>query len=131
MTTEPVWVLPEIVMAVHQMLLTEHGGLAGVRDRALLDSALNRPLQSLSDRTDMSITDLAASYAFGLIKNHPFVDGNKRIAFSIAAIFLEINGQTLNAPEAETVVVFQQLAAGNISEAKLASWFSDHSINKT
>lgn len=131
MTTEPVWVLPEVVLAVHQMLLAEHGGLEGIRDKALLDSALNRPLQSFTYRTDLSKYDLAASYAYGLIKNHSFVDGNKRVAFSVAAIFLELNGQSLNAPEAETVVVFEQLAAGNISEDSLAQWLNDHCKNTT
>jgi death-on-curing protein len=131
MTTEPVWVLPEVAMAVHLMLLADHGGLEGRRDQTLLDSALGGPLQTFSYKEDLSIHDLAAAYANELIQNHPFVDGNKRVALSVAAIFLELNGQTLNAPEPETVVVFEQLAAGYFTETGLANWFSKHCINTT
>jgi len=126
---EPTWVLREVVTAVHQMLLAEHGGLPGVRDEALLDSALNRLLQIFAYSNELSIFDLAASYSYGLAKNHPFVDGNKRVAFTVAAFFLEINGYTLDATEAETVVVFEQLAAGNFSEKNLSIWFRDSSIS--
>ena len=124
---EPVWVLRDVVIAVHQMLLAEHGGLSGIRDEALLDSALTRPHQRFAYGDNFSLFRLAASYSYGLSKNHPFVDGNKRVALTIAAIFLELNGYHLDAPEAEAVVIFKKLAAGNFSEDDLAAWFEDSS----
>ena len=126
--SEPVWVLPEVVIAVHQMLLAEHGGLVGIRDTALLDSALNRPKHHFVYKENSSLFDLAASYSYGIAKNHPFVDGNKRVALSIAAIFLELNGYTLNASEAEAVVVVEQLAAGELPEENLSNWFKVSSV---
>ena len=129
--TEPVWVLPDVVLAVHRMLLAEHGGLPGVRDHALLDSALARPRQKASYGESSSIFDLAASYSYGLAKNHPFVDGNKRVALTIAAVFLELNGFTLDASEAEAVLIYEQLAAGTLTEEALATWFRDSSISHT
>ena len=124
----PTWVLPEAVISIHQMLLAEHGGLTGIRDKALLDSALSRPQQKFAYDQNASIFDLAASYGFGLARNHPFVDGNKRIALTVAAVFLDINGYSLNAPEPETVIIFEQLASGDISEDTLSIWFRDNSI---
>ena len=126
---EPVWVMPELVLAAHRMLVSEHGGLSGVRDHALLDSALARPQQKAAYESDADIFELAAAYSYGLARNHPFVDGNKRIALTIAAVFLELNGLTLNAPEAEAVIVYQQLAAGEIGENSLAEWLRDSSIS--
>ena len=125
---EPAWVLPEVVIAVHQMLLAEHGGALGIRDETLLESALNRPRQRFEYADDPSIFDLAASYCHGLANNHPFVDGNKRIALTIASIFLEINGFSLDAPEPEAVVVIEDLAAGNLTEEELSYWLSECSI---
>ncbi len=125
---EPIWVLREVVVAVHQMLLAEHGGLPGVRDGVLLDSALARPRQRLVYEADLSVFDLAASYGYGLIKNRPFVDGNKRIALATAAVFLELNGRSLEAPEAETVIVIEQLAAGELSEQEFAVWLEARSM---
>lgn len=124
---EPIWVLPELVTSVHQMLLAEHGGSPGVRDQRLLDSALNRPRQRFSYSEDHSIFDLAAAYAYGLAGNHPFVDGNKRVALTVAAVFLEMNGYSLDASEAEAVVMFEQLASGSLSEEDLSRWFRNSS----
>ena len=122
---EPIWVLRDVVISVQQMLLAEHGGLSGIREEALLDSALSRP-QNLFAYTDtVSIFDLAASYSYGLARNHPFVDGNKRVALTIAAIFLELNGISFNATEAETVIIFKQLASGQLTEKQLAFWFQN------
>ncbi|HHA18763.1 MAG TPA: type II toxin-antitoxin system death-on-curing family toxin [Methylophaga sp.] len=126
---EPAWLLPEVVISVHQMLLAEHGGTSGIRDEAILDSALNRPQQLFTYGTKVSIFDLASSYCYGLAKNHPFVDGNKRVALTIAAIFLEMNGYSLNAPEADAAVTIEQLAAGNLTETELANWFTEWSIS--
>lgn len=125
--SDPVWVLPEVVVAVHKMLLAEHGGLSGMRDPDLLDSALARPRQRAVYETDASVFELASSNSFGLVRNHPFVDGNKRIAFTIATVFLELNGFTLNAPEPEAVLMFEQLAAGSIDERILSQWFERYS----
>jgi death-on-curing protein len=127
---EPIWVLQDTVMAVHQMLLVEHGGLSGIRDRTLLDSALARPQQRYAYGDNVSIFELAASYSYGLATNHPFVDGNKRVALTTAAIFLEVNEYSLEAPEAETVLIFEKLAAGNLSENDLAIWLQDSSSLK-
>jgi death-on-curing protein len=125
---EPVWVMPELVLATHQMLVSEHGGLPGIRDHALLEAALARPQQKGTYESKASIFELAAAYSYGLARNHPFVDGNKRIALTIAAVFLELNGFTLNAPEAEAVIVYQQPAAGELEEDALADWLRDSSI---
>lgn len=121
---EPVWILRELVVAVHQMLLAEHGGLPGIRDEALLDSALTRPRQRFAYSDKSSIFDLAAAYSYGLAKNHPFVDGNKRLALTVAAVFLDLNGYSLDAPEAEAVVIFEQLATGDLTEEDLANWYN-------
>ncbi len=124
---QPVWVLPEVVTAVHQMLLDEHGGALGIRDDALLESALNRPQQRFEYADDSSIFDHAASYCYGLANNHLFVDGNKRVALTVAAVFLEINGYSLDAPEPEAVIIIEELAAGRVSEEDLSHWFREHS----
>lgn len=126
---EPKWILVEAVLSIHNMLLAEHGGLQGVHDFKLLDSALARPRQRYSFDENASIFELAASYSYGHAKNHPFLDGNKRIALTVGAIFLELNGYSLNASEAEAVVVFEQLASGTLDEDSLSSWFRDSSIS--
>ena len=128
--TDPVWVFPDLVSAVHQMLLAEHGGLPGIRDKGLLESALARPQQKFAFEKNVSIFDLAAAYSYGLARNHSFVDGNKRIALTIAAVFLELNDYSLDVPEAEAVVIYQQLAAGTLTEETLAEWFRDSSVSK-
>ena len=124
----PVCLFPEAVLSFHQTLLAEHGGLTGIRDQKLLDSALARPQQKYSYTDNASFFELAASYSFGLAKNHLFVDGNKRIALTVAAVFLEINGYSLNAPEAEAVLMYEQLASGDLEEIALANWLQDSSI---
>lgn len=111
------------------MLLAEHGGALGIRDEALLESALKRPRQHFEYANNPSIFDLAASYCYGLAKNHPFVDGNKRIALTISAIFLEINGYSLDAPEPDAVIIIEELAAGNLTEDDLSNWFKEWSIS--
>ena len=128
---EPAWVSPAAVLAVHQMLLAEHGGAKGLRDQKLLDSALARPQHKFSYDEDVSIFSLTASYSFGLARNHAFIDGNKRIALTVAAVFLELNKYSLNAPEGEAVVVYKQLADGSLSEDMLAEWFKSSSIRVT
>ena len=119
----PTWVLPELALAVHQILIAEHGGLAGLRDRDLLESALTRPRQLYSYEEAESIPELAAAYCYGIARNHPFVDGNKRSALTLAGVFLDINDYVLHATEAEAVIIIEQLAAGKIKEEDLAAWF--------
>ena len=128
---EPIWVLDQVVISVHKMLLSEHGGSPGLRDQSLLDSALARPRQLFSYAPESSIFELAASYGFGLARNHPFIDGNKRIAFTIAAIFLELNGFSFHAPESEVVIIFENLASGDFAEHELADWLKASSNSIT
>ena len=128
--TKPVWVLDQIVFSVHNMLLSEHGGSPGIRDKSLLDSALARPKQRFAYEPESSMFELAASYSFGLAKNHLCIDGNKGIAFTIAALFLELNGFSFSAPESEVVIFFENLASSNLTEKELADWLnaSSHPI---
>jgi len=125
---KPVWVLPTAVVAIQQILLAEHGGLPGIRDQELLESALARPRQRLAYNPQGTLFDLAASYSHALARNHPFMDGNKRVTLTVGAMFLELNGYSLDAPEAEAVLIFEQLAAGDISEKAVAAWFENSSI---
>ena len=118
----PKWVLPEAVLAIHRMLLAEHGGSSGIRDAGLLESALHRPRHCFEYGQDVSIFELAAAYGYGIIRNHPFVDGNKRVALTVTAVFLEINGWTLSAPEPETVLVIEALAGSELDESEFAHW---------
>jgi len=117
----PVWILHETVLALHERLLAEFGGSAGVRDHGLLVSALARP-ENLLAYGKPDIFTLAASYAFGLLKNHPFIDGNKRIGFATTALFLECNGHQFQATESEAAIQTLALAAGAIGEAEFAAW---------
>ena len=124
---EPIWVERDLADTIHLEQLKEHGGRWGVRDENMLESALARPQQRWSDETDLDLFDLAAAYAFGIAKNHPFVDGNKRTAFMTLFTFLLVNGQRLHAPQAEAVVTMLGVADGSVSEADLAAWCRGHS----
>lgn len=124
----PVWVLRDAVVAVQEQLLAAFGGTAGIRDAGLLESALARPETRFAyERTAVNPFDLAAAYAFGLAKNHPFVDGNKRIAFATAVVFLELNGYRFEAGEAEAVIQTLALAAGELKENEYAQWLKANS----
>jgi len=123
---EPVWVRRDVVLAYHERLLSEHGGSAGIRDEGLFESALGRP-QNLFAYGKPTLFELAASYAFGLVKNHPFIDGNKRIGFATAALFLELNDLHFLATEVEVVLRTLALAAGESSEAEYAAWLKANS----
>ncbi len=125
---EPLWLLPEVVIAVQRMLIAEHGGAAGIRDDALLASAMARPRQRFTYANDVSIFDLATSYCYGLAKNHLFVDGNKRISLTAAVLFLEINGYLFSAPEADAAIMIESLAASDIDEQALSMWLGEWSI---
>ena len=123
--TEPVWLFPELVVAFHDEQLREFGGPPGIRDRGMLESALDRPRNKWSyGETDLAA--LAAAYAFGLAKNHPFVDGNKRVALLSIVTFLGLNDIDFLADNAEAVLIIQGLAAGEIDEDGLARWIRDN-----
>ena len=124
--SEPVWLRIETILAAHDEQLAEHGGGAGVRDPGLLESALARPL-NLFAYGEPSLPKLAASYAFGIARNHPFVDGNKRTAAVAAELFLGLNGLDLTADDVELVRVFLALAAGEVTEEELAAWIDRNS----
>lgn len=115
---------------MHREQIAEHGGNLGIRDAGLLSSALSRP-QNRAAYEEPSVFDLAAAYAFGVIRNHPFVDGNKRVGFLSAYVFLDLNGWELNASEAEAVVAIMALAADEMDEAGFADWLKDNSLIKT
>ncbi len=116
------WVAFESVLIFHDLQINEHGGAEGLRDEGGLRSALARP-ENLAAYGDPDLFDLAAAYARGIVQNHPFVDGNKRTAFVVSVAFLDLNGQELQAGEAEAALVFIRLAAGELGEAELAEWF--------
>lgn len=119
------WIALNSVLPMHKRQIAEHGGTEGIRDEGLLLSALARPenLHAYGDNPD--IAALAASYAFGIAKNHPFLDGNKRTALVVAVTFLNLNGYDFDAPGEETYTMFLQLAEGSISEEELAAWFRE------
>ncbi|GFO54253.1 death-on-curing protein [Geomonas sp. Red276] len=121
------WLLEGVVLALHDEQLAEHGGSSGLRDRGLVASALARA-KNRSAYEEPSVFDLAAAYANGIIRNHPFVDGNKRTGFLAAYVFLDLNGWDLVASEADTVAVVLALAAGDIEETAFADWLETNSV---
>lgn len=123
---QPVWVLRETVLALHEQLLAEFGGSTGVRDVGLLESALGRPETRFAYATP-TLCELAAACAFGLVKNHPFVDANKRIGFAVAVVFLEVNGYRFEAEEVDATLRTLALAAGELTEADYAAWLQANS----
>ena len=123
---EPQWVLRETVLALHDRLLAEFGGLGGLRDGGLLDSALARPRQRFAYGKPR-LADLAAAYASGLVRSHPFVDGNKRLGFTTAVAFLELNGPRFAASEADATIQTLALAARELDEAGYATWLKQNS----
>jgi death-on-curing protein len=119
---EPEWLLRALILAIHDEQLAEHGGGAGVRDEGLLDSALARPRNRYEYDEETDLASLAAAYAFGIAKNHPFIDGNKRTAFVAAEVFLDVNGLTLVATDQDCVITMLRLAGGEIDEDAFAAW---------
>ena len=117
-----IWIESAIVQAIHDRQLAEHGGAEGIRDRGALESALARP-QNLAAYGEPDAAALAAAYAFGIARNHPFVDGNKRSAWVIARLFLAANNRKLTFDRDDATKTVQILAAGELSEEKLAEWF--------
>jgi death-on-curing protein len=124
---QPNWLLSETVLALHEQLLDEHGGLSGIRDRAILDAALERARNQWHYGGEHDLFSVAAGYADAIANNHPFNDGNKRTAFMSAYTFLAANGWEVNANEAEVVVMTVGLADKSASAVKYADWLRDHS----
>ena len=116
------WLRTDAVLAMHRRQIAEHGGGDGVRDMGLLESALSRPKNIEAYEPEADVTRLAAAYAFGIAKNHPFVDGNKRTALVACRTFLILNGYQLNAEPADKYLTFLSLAEGSLSEDELAEW---------
>lgn len=121
---EPRWIRQDVVLAAHEEALKEHGGPEGVRDMGLLESALARAknLYAYSEK-EPSLVQFAAAYAKGIVANHPFVDGNKRTAFTVSLMFLLLNGLEITASKEDRVLTFWNLADGSLSEDQLAAWF--------
>jgi death-on-curing protein len=128
--TEPRWLSRVAVEAIHTEQLREHGGLPGVRDETALESALARPRQKWHDAEKVDVAVLAAAYGFGLVKNHPYRDGNKRIGFLSIVTFLGMNDHDLDATDAEVISEMVALADGRISEEELADWIRRHSTKR-
>ncbi len=116
-----VWLDKRLILAVHDEQLAEHGGLSGVRDNGLLESALARP-EHLAAYGEPDIAELAASYGYGIARNHPFIDGNERTAFVAILLFLAFNDYSLHASDSDKVIVMLKVAVGEILEAEFAAW---------
>lgn len=129
-SSEPLWLNRIVVDAIHNDQLREHGGLPGVRDENVLESALARPRQKWHYSENTDVATLAAAYGFGLVKNHPYRDGNKRIGFLAMITFLGINGHDLRVTDAEVVTQIVALADGSVSEEDLAAWIRRHSARR-
>jgi len=123
---EPYWLTTAECLALHDMMLSQYGGIAGVRDENLLESALAKPRQLFAYRKP-GLAEMAAAYAIGIVKNHPFLDGNKRTGFMLGAGFLERNGLEFHATEADAVLRTLALAAGKMSESAYAKWLEANS----
>ncbi len=125
---EPIWIDKPEVLIAHSMQLSEHGGSDGIRDESLLDSALSKPRNVFAYAESVSLPRLAASYAFGIARNHAFINGNKRTALVVSEGFLLLNGlKVISSPE-EKYLTFFHLAEGTLSEESLAAWFEDHAV---
>jgi death-on-curing protein len=123
--TKPVWLSDDLPISLHERLVADFGGLSGVRDRGLLDSAMARPRQ-LRAYGNPGLVELAAAYAVGVVRNHPFVDGNKRVGFMLTYIFLVRNGYHFTAGEAAATRAVLDLASGALNEQEFARWLADN-----
>ena len=123
------WIDRAVVLAIHDQQLAEHGGMNGVRDTGLLESALARPVQ-LEAYGDPDAFDLAAAYAFGIIRNHPFVDGNKRTGYVVCMLFLRLHGFDIRVPGPTRVILFERLGKGEVQQEEIAGWLREHGISR-
>ncbi len=124
--TEPRWLSPVHILSIHADQIQAHGGSLGLRDRGLFESALERPRNRFRYEPDSDLAALAAAYGFGLSSNHPFVDGNKRVAFQAMYLFLGLNGFRIDSSEEEVVALILSLATGDLDEPALANWLRNH-----
>jgi len=122
---EPIWITEEMVQAIHDDQIATHGGANGLRDTGLLASAIARARNQYADK-GADIHQLAAAYGYGIVKNHAFVDGNKRTAFQVMYVFLKVHGFELNMPEPEVVLLMQALATDEVSEEQLVDWLKQY-----
>ncbi len=125
-----VWILKDVLLAIHSEQLAEHGGRQGIRDEGMLDSALARPRNLAGYDSGADVMGLAVAYTFGLAKNHPFVDGNKRVAFVAGELFLALNGYELTAGDADCVMTMLAVADGSMPEEALALWYRENSVRQ-
>ena len=123
---EPLWISEKEAKAIHDLLITIHGGSPGIRDENLLSASLARP-RHIWTYSNPNLFDLGAAYGYGLTKNHPFVDGNKRTAFVVMVTFLEVNGFLVTASETEVVIAMERLACNIITQDALAIWLQENS----
>ena len=119
-----------VVYAAHELALAQEGGAQGLRDANLLESAVNRARMRHSYSPQSTVAQLAAAYAYGIVRDHPFIDGNKRTAYLVAEVFCNLNDWRLDADDVESIIIFRALAAGEIEEDGLAKWFGRH-LRKT
>ena len=126
--SEPIWVNRRALLLLHAESLAEFGGSSGMRDEGLFESAMERARMRWAYQPKSSISELAACYGFGLVKNHALLDGNKRLGFLAIGIFLRVNGFRLAADRAEAVVVIEDVAAGRLDEGRLAAWIQTHMV---
>ena len=124
--TEPRWLSVVFILSIHADQIQAHGGSLGLRDKSLLESALERPRNRFHDEPGSDLAEIAAGYGFGISSNHPFVDGNKRVAFQAMYLFLGLNGFRIDAPEEDVVALMFSLASGDLEESELADWLRDH-----
>ncbi|KAB2929132.1 MAG: type II toxin-antitoxin system death-on-curing family toxin [Leptonema illini] len=120
------WLTERMILAIHKDQINQSGGIHGIRDQGLLESALFRPQNLLNYDERVHLFQLAAAYGYGIARNHPFVDGNKRIAFMAMYVFLGLNGYDFDATEEDVVATMLQLAAGKLSESELTNWLTEH-----
>ena len=125
---EPIWLTRAILEAIHNDQIREHGGSPGIRDPSLLDSAIARPQNTWEYDANSDLAALAADYGFGIAKNHPFVDGNKRVAFIATNVFLLLNGHEIETSEPEVVNTILRLADGRLSRNKYAAWIRENLV---
>ena len=124
--SEPRWLTTAVIFAIHSDQLNAHGGYSGLRDHSRLEAALEGPRTRWSHEPDSSLQRLAAAYGYGIATNHPFVDGNKRVAFQAMYVFLGLNGLHIQASEPEVVSLMLSVASGAVDESELTNWLHDH-----
>jgi len=127
---EPLWIEERDALAIHDRLLALHGGATGLRDRDLLESALARPRQHHSYAKTSDVVEMAALYTAGIVRNHPFIDGNKRTGFVIGVLFLELHGFVFKASEADATQAIMALASGTLDEAAFTTWLRENAKRK-